>query len=243
MKQAGIVVLLTAVAVFGLPWPGPKAENTAAFCDNPAAICRSDLSPSCLQRVGAGSIAADDPQIDCNEQMSRYRACLKRAAACGGEIPASKPTSTSVTCSAFVEETLYEAARNDTSRHAAFEQACPESPLLQLLPRPASTQTRGEVPDATARRLEVVHGRRTQVCAKDPKAATSLTLRIWKRSNFAAAGKATLSSPSLAEDLVLAEGDRIALSDRCQIALVKTGYKGVFFAEIAATLTGADHSQ
>lgn len=52
-------------------------------CDAPAAHCASKLEPRCLNRIGAGSLAANVG--DCESQLTEYRTCLSQTAAqCGG---------------------------------------------------------------------------------------------------------------------------------------------------------------
>lgn len=87
---AGVVsagVVLAGVVLVG---PAPAAAQSE-LCDDPAGYCSALVAPACLQRLGAGVVAAPDasgpaaPAGACYAQMESYRGCLSDVAVqCGG---------------------------------------------------------------------------------------------------------------------------------------------------------------
>ncbi|MCI4662474.1 MAG: hypothetical protein MRY63_11725 [Neomegalonema sp.] len=84
LKFERVTALLGAclMAIF-LTAPGAWAEQAGGqdFCANPQKSCARMVSPSCLQRLGAGSVEAGEDQAgSCAEQFKAYRSCLQTVA-------------------------------------------------------------------------------------------------------------------------------------------------------------------
>lgn len=47
----------------------------SSICADPTTFCQKQLSPGCLERIGAGSIAAD-ASLGCDAELDAYRDCL-----------------------------------------------------------------------------------------------------------------------------------------------------------------------
>ncbi|MEO1292438.1 MAG: hypothetical protein AAFV62_06360 [Pseudomonadota bacterium] len=79
------ITLITAVAIASSLPIGVRAQS---LCEDPQAQCSRVVMPTCLQRLGAGSVAAADSAL-CDEQFAVYRSCLQLAAeSCGAARPA-----------------------------------------------------------------------------------------------------------------------------------------------------------
>ncbi|MEO1291254.1 MAG: WD40 repeat domain-containing protein [Pseudomonadota bacterium] len=131
--------LWVAVMSLGLLLAAPARPETAgtetAFCADPAGTCAALIPPACLNRLGAGSIAADDLSAStdaCPAAMSAYSQCLARAARECSAAPdaGAQPASTaSGACSPERVDRLWTRVeeRADCGSYAAFLRACPDA--------------------------------------------------------------------------------------------------------------------
>ncbi|MBX2854538.1 MAG: formylglycine-generating enzyme family protein [Rhodobacteraceae bacterium] len=74
--------------------PATAQENP--LCADPSSVCADNLPETCLERVGAGSIAIPNnatPSPDCDAAFTAYRACLTNFAETCGEVGATRPRS------------------------------------------------------------------------------------------------------------------------------------------------------
>ncbi|MEO1292096.1 MAG: hypothetical protein AAFV62_04580 [Pseudomonadota bacterium] len=80
---------------FVIPLAAPQtALSQSTACGNPQVFCSRQLSPSCTQRYGAGTIAAEssgEPAGDCKAEFAAYRDCLALIAAQCGKKPETQP--------------------------------------------------------------------------------------------------------------------------------------------------------
>ncbi|MCI4661079.1 MAG: hypothetical protein MRY63_04560 [Neomegalonema sp.] len=238
----------------------PPASAQAAECNALATRCAARINPACLQRLGAGSISADETAaLDCDAQYRDYRDCLKQAVSCRPDAPArGTGQGARAPCSEFVEQTLFEAARKDPERRGDFESACPNSPLLALLPRnlpasqPVSPPVSPPVPQpispeperahnvvaARTSRIEARSGATQRICG-----GTELVVTVWKRSASVPSNRATVKSPLLSEPVVISIPGKLALATSCTIWVERAGFRGYFFTEIEVVHDAASPSQ
>ena len=89
-----MITFLGLSAALAMQAPAAAQE----LCANPAKTCSENLSPDCLGRVGAGSLAAgvtpSDAVTACGDEFNAYRACLSRAAQ---ECTAARPPAVAAT--------------------------------------------------------------------------------------------------------------------------------------------------
>lgn len=217
---------------------GSASAQTPTPCDDPATACGGLIEARCVESFGAGSLSATPP-ADCPDQRRAYIACIAEAAACAEPAPGQAEAPRAPTCSAFVEKTLFEAATRSPERRADFEAACPNSALIALLPtvEPQDDAARAMIAGPPSSTLLLRSARTTPVCAGTPGGPLGLTARVWKLSASTPDDRATFTSDAFDGEVVLGPGQSIRLRDGCEIALIRTGYKGWFFAEIAVRVS------
>lgn len=141
---------LLAGALLHAPYSGPAAaQDRDALCANPAAICGREVTPECLQRIGAGALAIGS---DCEAQRKAYLDCLRRVPeACG-----PTPSPLAAGCSAEDARQLFAALdQRNADDLRTFIEACPSSAQALLatsrLRRLEETAAQSEAsPDPTA---------------------------------------------------------------------------------------------
>ena len=69
--------------ILGLAASPMPAMAQSSLCAEPTAFCQRQLSPACVNRLGAGSIATEAPAV-CDAELNNYRECLALVASqCG----------------------------------------------------------------------------------------------------------------------------------------------------------------
>ncbi|MEO1293098.1 MAG: hypothetical protein AAFV62_09755 [Pseudomonadota bacterium] len=118
----GIVALLTQ----------PAIAETVDVCQNPVATCGALVEPACLQRHGAGVIALDSVSVECEQQISSYRHCLRDVAqrcAPQEQVEQDKGSGDASACSQEQATALWQEV-SKAGRPAelrAFASVCPDS--------------------------------------------------------------------------------------------------------------------
>lgn len=106
----------------------------SALCADPQGFCGLQLSASCLQRLGAGALAADDPE--CGDRLALYRDCLSLVAGqCGGEQAAAAGAQSGAAASDTASMMAVWAEIKDADSAPALEAfaaAYPGTPLAAL---------------------------------------------------------------------------------------------------------------
>ena len=117
-------------AVIGLAAAGTAIAED--LCQNPSRACGARISPGCLEKIGAGTLAVS-AQAECGGQFDQYRACLREAVTqCGESGPPPQPAAASDGggCDAQTARELWALAEqeNDCAAFETFLRACPDSP-------------------------------------------------------------------------------------------------------------------
>lgn len=240
-RLAPILALFAGLALSAM---GP-ASAQETVCDDPAEICGRLVAGSCLQKRGAGVVAAAEAPSDCEAQFSRYVDCLAEAAECdradAPDARGSRPVRDR--CTPYVEQTLFEAARRNAQRQDDFRTACPQSPLIALLPDAPDVAPRAQTgaaaidADTTRVRRELRSHAPYQLCADAAGGPLEVRVRVWRRTGTQADQRVTVEAPSLPDPAPLRAGQALALRADCALQLERTGFKGFFFAEVVVSAT------
>ena len=123
-------------------------EAAAQQCENARERCSAGITPECLDRVGAASVAIPSAagSQECAAQFDQYRACLREVietcGATGAAVapepaqPATAPAAQAArgACPSDVEERLWDTVResNDPVELTIFVETCPDSAFARI---------------------------------------------------------------------------------------------------------------
>ena len=137
------IMLLAAIAALAV---GDQVLAQTALCRDPGTFCGKVVSADCLDRFGAGPIAA--AEADCVGQLTNYRDCVAQAAQdCGGQ-----PAGAGGACDSATALALWASAEKDNNcvGYQAYRSACPKSPQARFVAARMQTLGCGGADDAPA---------------------------------------------------------------------------------------------